>query len=362
MTADPLSGLLDLYNRDLPLDRALTIPAPWYTDDRILDRERRTVFPRSWQRAARAEQVARPGQFAACELPSGDPIVTVRGADGVLRAFFNVCRHHAAAVVDRPEGVADRLRCPYHGWTYALDGALKGTPDFGGVCAFDTADHGLIPAAVEVWEQWVFVRVEERGPSLAGFLTPALTGPVARLGLDRLRWFERRSYFVDCNWKVFVDNYLDGGYHVPHLHKALDAQLDYPNYTIENGDRFCLQASPTSDGGRASYYWLYPNFMINAYADRMDTNLVIPRGVDRTEVVFDFYFADVSAAARDANLASIVASERIQDEDVGICASVQRGLRSRAYTAGRLSVRREAGEYLFHQLLAADLTDRIRGS
>ena len=362
MSDDPLAGLLDLYRRDLPLDRALTIPAPWYTDDRILDRERRTVFPRSWQLAARVEQVARPGQFVTCELPSGDPIVTVRGSDGVLRAFFNVCRHHAAAVVDRAEGVADKLRCPYHGWTYGLDGALKGTPDFAGVCGFEASEHGLLPVAVDVWEQWVFVRAGEHGSSLAEFLTPALTGPVAGLGLGALRWFERRSYFVDCNWKVFVDNYLDGGYHVPHLHKALDAQLDYPNYTIENGARFCLQASPTSDGGRASYYWVYPNFMINAYADRMDTNLVIPRDVDRTEVVFDFYFADVSAAARAANLASVAASERVQDEDVGICASVQRGLRSRAYTAGRLSVRREAGEYLFHQLLAADLTDRIRGS
>jgi choline monooxygenase len=359
---DPLRGLLSLYRRDLPLDRAFTIPAAWYTDNRILDLERRTVFPRSWQMAARAEQVGRPGQFATCELSSGDPVLVVRGDDGVLRAFFNVCRHHAAAVVDRPEGVAQRLRCPYHGWTYALDGTLKGTPDFAGVCDFDATSNGLMPVALDVWEKWVFVRVEERGPSLAEFLTPDLVAPVAGLGLGSLHWFERRSYFVDCNWKVFVDNYLDGGYHVPHLHKALDAQLDYANYTIDNGARFCVQASPTADGGGASYYWVYPNFMMNAYADRMDTNLVIPRGVDRTEVVFDFYFADVSAAASEANRASIAASERIQDEDVGICASVQRGLGSRAYTAGRLSVRRERGEHLFHQLLASDLTDPIRGS
>jgi len=219
-----------------------------------------------------------------------------------------------------------------------------------------------VALGVDTWENWVFVRVGEGAPSLAEFLTPELTGQVAGLGLGQLHWFERRRYVVDANWKVFVDNYLDGGYHVPHLHKALDAQLDYPNYTIENGARFCLQASPTSDGRRASYYWVYPNFMVNAYADRMDTNLVIPRGVARTEVVYDFYFAGMTPAAREANLASIAASERVQDEDAGICASVQRGLLSRAYTSGRLSVRRERGEYLFHQLLAADLTDRIGGS
>ena len=113
-------------------------------------------------------------------------------------------------------------------------------------------------------------------------------------------------------------------------------------------------------GERALYYWIYPNFMVNWYEGVMDTNLVIPRGVDKTEVVFDFYFADVSEAARGKNLASVAVGQRIQDEDVAICRSVQRGLTSRAYVAGRLSVRREAGEHLFHRLLAADLRSWLR--
>jgi choline monooxygenase len=178
---------------------------------------------------------------------------------------------------------------------------------------------------------------------------------------------------LDCNWKVFVDNYLDGGYHVPHLHKGLDSVLDYASYTIANGERFCLQSSPivstgidpateaVRQGARAHYYWIYPNFMINGYGQAMDTNLVIPRGVDRTEVVFDFYFADLSDEGRARNAASIEVSQRIQDEDVAICTSVQRGLGSRAYTAGRLSVRREAGEHLFHRLLHADLSAGLSG-
>ena len=108
-------------------------------------------------------------------------------------------------------------------------------------------------------------------------------------------------------------------------------------------------------GERANYFWLYPNFMINIYKDVMDTNLVIPRGVDKTEVIFDYYFADVSESSREKHLASIAVSEQIQSEDVAICESVQRGLNSRAYNSGRLSVRREAGEHLFHRLLHADL-------
>jgi choline monooxygenase len=113
-------------------------------------------------------------------------------------------------------------------------------------------------------------------------------------------------------------------------------------------------------GGRALYYWIYPNFMINRYPDAMDTNLVIPLAIDQTEVIFDFYFTDISDAARERNLARIGVSESIQDEDVAICESVQRGLQSRAYTAGRLSVRREAGEHLFHRLLYADLNSGLR--
>jgi choline monooxygenase len=113
-------------------------------------------------------------------------------------------------------------------------------------------------------------------------------------------------------------------------------------------------------GKRAYYYWIYPNFMINIYDGVMDTNLVIPRGVDNAEVVFDYYFSDVSSQAKEKNLASIAVSEQIQAEDVAICESVQRGLNSRAYATGRLSVRRESGEHLFHKLLHADLIEGLK--
>jgi choline monooxygenase len=278
-----------------------------------------------------------------------------------------VCRHHAAAVVTEPEGSAQHLRCPYHGWTYSLEGELKGTPDFTGVCDFDPAANGLVPLAVGEWEKWIFVSAEPAG-SLDTFLDADLVRNVSTRGLGELFWLERRHYTLGCNWKVFVDNYLDGGYHVPHLHKGLDSVLEYSHYTIDVGSRSCLQSSPLVSNGadermgavrggdRAYYYWIYPNFMINCYGDKMDTNLVIPKGVDRTDVIFDFYFADVSDAARAHNLMSIQVSEQIQDEDVSICTSVQRGLRSRAYSSGRLSVRREAGEHLFHRLLYDDLS------
>jgi len=363
-----LRDLIDSYNPTDPIDRAFTIPSSWYTNIDLYNLELQTVFTNSWQLAARIDQLERPGQFVATDVGT-EPVVIVRGADNVLRGFFNVCRHHAAAVMTEPEGTVPQLRCPYHGWTYSLSGELKGTPDFNGVCNFDREKNGLASVEIAEWENWVFVRLAKSGLQLDEFLGRNLIDQITPLKLNDLHWLERRHYQFDCNWKVFVDNYLDGGYHVPYLHKGLDSVLDYSNYMIENGERFCLQWSPlvsegaetqtgaVRKGDRALYYWLYPNFMINFYDGVMDTNLVIPRGVDQTEVIFDFYFPDVvSVEARSRNLASIEVGQRIQDEDVAICKSVQRGLNSRAYNAGRLSVRREAGEHLFHRLLHGDLS------
>lgn len=361
---DALAQIINSYDPDAPLAEASTIPSSWYTDQRIFELEKQTIFSHSWQFAARLDQLIHPGDYVTTEI-GGEPILLVRGNDDQLRAFFNVCRHHAAAVMTGPEGRSHQLRCPYHGWTYSLEGELKGTPDFNHVCNFDRASNGLVPVEATVWEQWVFVTP---GASRNGstVVESELGKQIESLDLGALHWFERRRYELNCNWKVFVDNYLDGGYHVPHLHKGLDSVLDYSNYTIENGKRYCLQSSPivsTSDdeigavrsGRRALYYWLYPNFMMNYYEGTLDTNLVRPLAIDRTEVIFDFYFADVSAAARERNLASATVGDRIQQEDLEICESVQRGLNSRAYEAGRLSVRREAGEHLFHRLLHADL-------
>ena len=362
---DSLEDVLAGFDDAAPLERASTIPGDWYTDPRVAALERRTVWSRTWQLVGRTAQVAEAGAFVTAEV-AGEPVVVVRGSDGVLRGFFNVCRHHAAAVMTAPCGKVDRLRCPYHGWTYDLAGRLRGVPEFDGVCDFDRGAMGLVPLAVATWEGFVFVHLDPDPLPLERYLGE-LVGQVAPLGLAAMGFCERREYTLACNWKVFVDNYLDGGYHVPHLHESLNSVLRYTDYTIENFERFCLQSSPIADGGagdpttaavrkgRALYYWIYPNLMLNWYPGHLDTNLVTPLAVDRTRVVFEFFFDDVGPARGEANRQSIAVSERIQDEDVAICESVQRGLASRAYRAGRLSVRREAGENLFHRLLARDL-------
>jgi len=362
--------ILNLYNPADPLEKASTIPAPWYRDVRVHELELAAVFAKSWQVAGRLDQVHENGAFFTTDI-AGEPIIVVRGEDAQLRAFYNVCRHHAAAVVPESHGRATQFRCPYHGWTYGIDGALKGMVEFDGVCDFDRAQNGLVPVCVDAWENFVFVNLDLQAAPLRKFLGSVLE-LVAPLQLTKkLQYFDRRVYTLNCNWKVYVDNYLDGGYHVPHAHKGLSSVIAYTQYTIENFEHACLQSSPLSSGsnsaagvaatrqGRAFYLWLYPNFMINAYEGVMDTNLVVPLAVDKCAVIFDYYFADISHAADLHNRQSIAVSEKVQDEDMAICDSVQRGLNSRAYVAGRLSVRREAGEHLFHRLLHADLTAAV---
>jgi phenylpropionate dioxygenase-like ring-hydroxylating dioxygenase large terminal subunit len=361
---DSLADVLGRFDDTAPLDRAWTIPGDWYTDPRVAELERTAVWSRTWQLVGRTAQVAAPGEFLTADV-ADEPIVVVRGTDGVLRGFFNVCRHHAAAVMTAPCGKVDRMRCPYHGWTYDLEGRLRGVPEFDGVCDFDRAATGLVPLAVATWENFVFVHLDPDPQPLVAHLG-SLVEQVAPLGLGQLTFCERREYTLNCNWKVFVDNYLDGGYHVPHLHEGLASILSHKDYTIENFERFCLQSSPIDARGgeamtaavrkgQALYYWIYPNLMLNWYAGYLDTNLVIPLGIDRMKVIFEFYFDDIGPERTAQNKQSMDVSERIQDEDHAICESVQRGLASRAYRAGRLSVRREAGENLFHKLLTRDL-------
>lgn len=363
-------SLLDLYNPNNPLEKAWTIPSLWYFDPELAKLEHSAVFAATWQVVGRSDQAREKGNFLTADI-AGEPIVVVRGEDGQLRAFYNVCRHHAAAVVTESQGCAKQFRCPYHGWTYGIDGALKGMVEFEGVCDFDRAKNGLVPIRVDTWENSVFVNLDQHAAPLKNFLgaVPALVAPLQLT--KKLHYFDRRVYTLHCNWKVYVDNYLDGGYHVPHAHKSLSSVIEYTKYTIENFERACLQSSPLSSDagseagvaatrqGRAFYLWLYPNFMINAYEGVMDTNLVLPLAVDKCAVIFDYYFSDISSAAEARNKESILVSEKVQDEDMAICDAVQRGLGSRAYVAGRLSARREAGEHLFHRLLHVDLSSAL---
>lgn len=355
---DRVADELGRFDPEAPVEEAWTPPASWYLEPAFLERERRTVFRRNWLVACRRETVARPGAFASGEL-LGESWLVVRGADGVLRAFHNVCRHHATRLV-AGEGELETIVCPYHAWTYELDGRLASAPHLGGVRGFDRARFGLVPIELAEWGPYVFLHL---GPE-PGSLDAELAG-LGRQLEERdsfgLAFAARRRYEVGCNWKVFVDNYLDGGYHVPHLHRGLAAHLDLSRYRTEVFERYSVQSCPggaSADeriGQEALYAWVHPNLMINRYGPVMDVNLVRPLATDRTEVVFDFFLEEpVDPAFLERCLAQ---SDTVQDEDARVCEEVQAGLHSSSFDRGRYAPRLEHGAHHFHRLLAAELGD-----
>ena len=356
---------LGRFRADLPIEAASTPPASWYTEAAILAREGETVFRRSWQYACPSDRVARPGDYVRVDI-LGDSYLVLRDRRGVLRALSNVCRHHAAQLLEG-SGCVEKLVCPYHGWTYELDGSLRSAPNMGALKDFDRRAFSLPRVPVEAWGPLVFLHPGEPARPVAEELAP-LADMLAATGTAALRHVHRRRYPIRCNWKVFCDNYLDGGYHVAHLHKGLAGQLEMGSYRTELFERFNVQTCPSAGdaqfhgrdfreriGTGAIYAWIHPNLMLNRYGNILDTNWVVPLAVDRCEIVFDYWFAETEGEdARRFIEASLEASDDVQQEDVAICESVQRGVSSRSYDTGRYA-KSETGMYQFHRLVAEDL-------
>jgi choline monooxygenase len=339
---------------DARLPFASTLPSRLYTDAAVLESEMRLLFGRVWQLAGHAGQVRAPGEYFATTI-GREPVLVVRGTDGVLRAMSNVCRHRAGPVA-RGEGKRPVLQCGYHGWTYDLAGRLRNTPEFDGVEEFDRASCALPQFQVETWNELVFVNLDGAAEPLASFLGD-LVSDMPRHDYSGFRLARRKSWELDCNWKVYVDNYLEG-YHIPIVHPGLFRELDYPNYRTETKTSYSIQFAPTRNPERirtaagddeVRYFWIFPNLMLNVYPDNFSTNLILPLGPERTVTLFDWYFKEPDAVQPQID-ETVAFSDEIQLEDIDICEAVQRGLRSATYDRGRFSPQRENGVHHFHRL------------
>ncbi len=346
-----------------PLEHALTLPARFYTDARMPALDASAIFARSWQLVCHQAQLSGVGDHVVTEI-AGLPLLVVRADAHTIRAFHNVCRHRAGPIASCDGRGAQHLRCRYHGWTYGLDGVLRGAPEMGRTPDFDPATVRLPEVRVQVWQGLVFVAIGQ-APPFAAFVD----GIDARLGphraLDGYVFHHRVGYDVACNWKVYVDNYLEG-YHVPCIHPGLNSLLDYRSYITETAQWYSYQYSPLESGddlygsGEALYYFLYPNAMLNILPGRLQTNRVLPRGVDHCRVEFDFYYAPDSSPQAQARRARDVAfSDEVQEEDVTICQDVQRGLASGSYDAGRLNPLRENAVHHFHEMVRRAYRDSL---
>jgi choline monooxygenase len=347
---------------DPPLARARNAPASWYVDERVARVDRQRIFAASWQYVGAESQVADAGACVVTEV-AGRGIVVVRGADGALRAFYNVCRHRGGPLA-RESCRLERFQCAYHGWIYALDGRLVGTPQFKGAEGFRREDNGLLPVAVDVWHGMVFVNCAAQPEPLAAAFA-GIAEDLAPVAVGSKRWMARDVYTVESNWKAYVDNFLEA-YHLPAVHPLYFKTLEYRVYRYELRERHSLQRAPLSDQAgyyermrepgaevrEASYVWAWPNFMLNVLPGRVQVNFVRPLGASRCEVVFDYYFDSPEDPAVRALLAEDRAvSTRIQGEDAEICERVQKNLASGVYVPGRLVPEQELAVHHFQTLL-----------
>lgn len=339
-----------------PLARAETIPSQWYTDAAFHEFDKSAVFNSAWHGIGHLTRLRNPGDYIIGTV-ADNPIIIVRGQDDALRGFYNVCRHRGGPLA-MEDGCGKVLQCKYHGWTYLLDGSLRGTPKFDRTELFNKKDYGLLPVNVDVWEGLLFVNLDMHAPPVATFFA-GIAERIAPIVLTKMRFYKRVTYTVHCNWKVYIDNYLEG-YHLPFVHPDLCSLLDFQQYITETYQWYSLQYSPIQQEGNiygeagemAYYYFVWPNFMLSILPDRLQTNLVLPGGHDKCIVLFDYYYEDVeSEGARARAEADIEYSHKIQLEDIEICEHVYRGLCSNAYDRGRFSVDFENAVHHFQSLL-----------
>src|SRR5277367_814336 len=345
---------LDVHNQ---IESAHTLASNFYTDPAILEAEKSRIFHRTWQlvgtlntRCGESGGVGAPPSvseggsggsprtiadseaFFTADVV-GEPVVVVRDKAGTLRAFSNVCRHRAGPIASG-SGCKNVLRCGYHGWTYTLDGRLIGTPDIDGVEFFDRTTMGMFPLRCETWEQFIFVNFDPNAEPLSAWLGK-IPEQARGFQFSGLQLAERRDYVIDCNWKVYVDNYLEG-YHIPIAHPGLMREIDYSQYRTDTYRYYSQQFAPiralkpedsavannNCHSGRseesafpsapnasakrtyapgagtlkeALYFWVFPNLMLNIYPDNVSTNLIVPLSHDKTLTIFEWFFHDVNS-------------------------------------------------------------------
>ena len=325
-------------------DLRRTLPAQWYTDPEVWQRERWSVFGGSWVHIAYDHQFRNPGDYLTENL-AGWPIFVRRTGDGSLRAFHNLCPHRAGPLVFEGEGCSKNLVCKYHGWAFDTEGALLSARDFG---ADAPADMDLTAVQVGSWRGLVFVCLDLAAPPLHEWLG-AFPDEVAGIPLEQYRFHSRSVRHVACNWKTYADNFLEG-YHVPTTHPAMSRDADAANYTVTyKGDpRWNIHSMPPRDASTFSVFgWFWPTFGFDVFPGGFAVERWLPRGHGHIDLIFEYFFADDAVGVEDI----VKFSEEVADEDARMCEHVQRNLTSGNYDTGFLSPKWEYPLEVFHGMV-----------
>jgi len=340
---------------------ALTnMPARYYTDPAIYELERQRLFRSSWQLVGPVSQVAQAGSYLAVELANWKLFV-LRGKDGVLRGFHNVCRHRGARLLPEGQGQCDVLRCPYHLWLYDQEGRLRKAPWFGDDPDFRVEDFPLEPISLDVWRGLLFVSIAPSQPLLQQL--GALPAEVADFPIDDFQMVESRRFVMRSNWKTYTDNFVEG-YHVPGIHPGFRQAIQFEHFETVAHDGLVRMTCPMKEGYfyGGKWMWLWPAWTLSVYPDGMNTSRINPLGPNETELIYHFYFADTSAATAVQRRHTIESNCRIVEEDFEICEETQKNYASGAFTSGPLSPRHEQGVAYFQQRLLATIAPRAEAA
>ena len=331
----------------------LNLSADLYVDAGVFLRERDQVFARSWQLLGPASAVAGAGQYVATEI-AGLKVFALRGRDGVLRAFRNVCRHRGARLLPEGEGTCGALRCPYHQWVYGDTGDLIRAPWFGEDADFRMEDWPLDPIQVAEWRGLLFVGVDPEGP-----LETQLGATIAELADEPIESYQpvhcERLVF-EANWKTYTDNFVEG-YHIPGIHPDFFRAIDFEAFDTTAEDGLIRMTAPPREGlfYRGKWMWMWPNWTLSLFDGGMNTSRINPLGAGRCELIYHFYFADTSPAGQAARDDTIRRNLDVVREDFEVCIETQKNYASGGYGPGPLSPRHEKGVAYFQQRLSRAL-------
>ena len=301
-------------------------------------------------------ELAREGDVLTATI-AGYPLIVVNTAKGI-KGYHNVCRHRAGPLFDEERGnCGGALTCRYHGWVYTLDGRLRNARDFGAAAGFDPRDYGLFELKVETWRGFVFVNVDTKAPALSTLLSP-LDKRMGKRDLSKLVHTDRRTHDIACNWKVYVENYLEG-YHIPLVHPQLNAEVDASKYEVTVEGAICFHyAPPKASDGVYDGLWAFalPNLGVNVYGHGLMMERMVPLGIGGTRLIYDFYLTPEVAGNVGERTRILGMSGTVTAEDKWICERVQANIDAGVYEAGVLSPKHEIGVAWFQRFVAGAIS------
>ena len=331
-----------------------TIPIPWYCQSEKFEVEIEKIFLSSWQLVGPESKIPNIGDTIKLTITK-QPIIITRIDESRIKAYFNICQHRGGPIVDE-NSCYQQFQCQYHGWIYTNEGKLKNTRGFD-KDELKKSDFNLKEINVSVWNGLMFINFDKRCNSLES-IYEKLEKRINKRNFSSYQFYKRDSYNISCNWKIYMDNYLEG-LHIPIVHPELNKTINYKSYKTETHDQFSLQwcsidpqlnpyKNDSSEDLIAYYVTIFPNVILNIAPGRLQTNIVEPIDENNCSVHFDYYFDQI---AEKQIIKDLDFSDIIQREDIEICESVQASYEAKGFKNGIISKKYESGILHFHSRL-----------